>query len=680
MFKSLKSRGLVSGLAIIVGILLVALYGQYLLRSSQLTNQFNTQQLISLNRQLIQIKNPLAGIETTLFQFILSLENDDIKPVEEHIAELKNQVEQIPSHPLLKNDSNARKQVLNISNFQLDLIKRVEEILHFSNQQRFPTTRLLLERINPLIDTFNTHVQMIDSLLVKPDSTLPVERIAKLIGQLKYTWSQSISNTRLMISSRTGIFGNPLAAQQVIRKDAYEYNLLLHSLLSQLLAIQNNVSNETLRESLNHLQSTNQSRLNAVNLLQIGLASQDWRIDRHLMLTQIKPLIDQMNLEITQLEKFETELSNQNLNRMQYASEQLSNFLWLLVLLLMIMILSTYLVFELLIRKPIETVAVAMQSEAEQVTCKPLKRIGAIEIDNLIVAFEQMQKQIRWRQEKLADQVKQLDSSLHQLRQTQNQLVESEKMASLAGLVAGVAHEINTPIGISVTASSHLQHELKQIKARFADGTLNSEDLEDYIEDADSATSIIFSNLQRAAALVKSFKQVAVDQSSAEVRSLNLKEYMDEIILNLHPRLKKTRHQVIVKISQDINLTTIPGALAQIMTNLIMNSLLHAFDKDDEGEMTISASVDNNEETIELIYQDNGHGINAEDKIKIFEPFFTTKRGGGGSGLGMHITYNLVTSTLQGRINCISTPGHGVEFIMRMPLTINRPALTTELA
>lgn len=668
MFKSLKSRGLLSGLSIIIGMLLVAMYGQNLLRTSQLTNQLHTEKLISLNHQLIQIKNPLVGIETTLFQFLLSLERLDIAPVEQHIAELKQQVVLFQQHPLLQQDPDARKHVDIIILRHRILTQKVEDILNFTNQQRFPTMRLLFERINPLVEIFDHHIQVIENLLDDPDSELPIERTRNLINRLKYTWSQSVSNTRLMISSRTGIFGNPLAAQKVMRKDADAYHSLLNSLLSQLVVIQINVSDTTFSESLNQLLSAHQSRLNALNLLQTGLASKDWRIDRHLMLTQIKPMIDQMNMEIAALESYEASLSKQNLSRMQYASEQLSNFLWLGVFMLITLILLTYLVFEFLIRKPMENVALAMQLESEEVTYKPLKRIGAREIDDLIIAFEQMQKQIRWRQEKLSEKVTQLDSSLHQLRQTQKQLVESEKMASLAGLVAGVAHEINTPIGVSVTASSHLQSELKIVQNKYTDGSLGAEDLEDYIQDANAATGIILSNLQRAAALIKSFKQVAVDQSSAEIRTLNLKEYMDEIILNLHPRLKKTSHQVIVLIADDINLTTVPGALAQIMTNLIMNSLLHAFEKDVAGEITISAVI--NGSNAELTYHDNGKGIIKEDKNKIFEPFFTTKRGAGGSGLGMHITYNLVTSTLKGKIACTSEPDHGAEFVMVFPAHI----------
>ena len=668
MFKSLKSRGLISGLAIIIGMLLVAFYGQNLLRTSQQVNQLHSEKLISLNQQLIQIKTPLVGIETTLFQFLLSLERHDVSPVEANMIELKNKLDQIQYHPFLRQNSEVRQILQNLIQQSESLNQQAEIVLNFTNLQRFPTMRLLLERINPLEKTFDHHLKAIENLLDHTQNEALAEKFHKLIGRIKYTWSQAVSHTRLLISSRTGIFGNPLAIQKAMRKDADDHHSQLNGLLSQLVVLQIKASDNSLSESINQLLTAHQSRLNSLNLLQTGLSSKDWRTDRHLMLTRIKPLIDQMNDEIVKLEAFEADLSHQNLKLSQDASEQLSSFLWILVFMLMTLILSTYLVFEFLIRKPMETVALAMQSEAEHMTYKPLKRVGAREIDDLIIAFEQMQKQIRWRQDELANQVTKLDSSLHQLKQTQKQLVESEKMASLAGLVAGVAHEINTPIGVSVTASSHLNHELKTMLSKYSDGTLSAEDLEDFIEDANSATSIILSNLQRAAALIKSFKQVAVDQSSAEIRSLNLKEYIDEIILNLHPRLKKTRHKIQLNIAEEINITTVPGALAQIMTNLIMNSLLHAFDKNSAGEISISAEII--EHTLELIYQDNGHGIKPQDQAKIFEPFFTTKRGEGGSGLGMHITFNLVTSTLKGQIECISAPQQGAQFIIRFPAEI----------
>jgi len=271
-------------------------------------------------------------------------------------------------------------------------------------------------------------------------------------------------------------------------------------------------------------------------------------------------------------------------------------------------------------------------------------------------------------QQQLARQVTQLDLSLKQLKKTQKQLVEAEKMASLAGLVAGVAHEINTPIGVSVTASSHLHDELTTIQHKHATNSLQAQVLDEFIEDASTASSIILSNLKRAAALIKSFKQVAVDQSSDEVRMLNLHDYLDEVVLNLHPALKKTKHVVNIDVASDFHLKTMPGAISQIITNLVMNSLEHAYNKTDAGVITVSAALQHGD--VELIYQDDGNGIEAKHLGKIFEPFYTTKRGKGGSGLGLHITYNLVTSTLKGSIQCVSTVGHGARFIIRFPQTL----------
>jgi len=263
-------------------------------------------------------------------------------------------------------------------------------------------------------------------------------------------------------------------------------------------------------------------------------------------------------------------------------------------------------------------------------------------------------------------QVIQLDRSMTELKETQQQLIESEKNASLAGLVAGVAHEINTPIGVSVTASSHLGDEIKTLSQRVDNNQITKTDLDDFIEDAKEASNIIDSNLQRAAELVKSFKRVAVDQTSNETRAINLRSYFDEILLSLRPKLKKTAHEIHNNIDESINITTSPGALSQIFTNLIFNSLIHGFENMDCGNINIGGTLI--EGVLSITYQDNGKGMKQSHRKKIFEPFFTTKRGEGGSGLGMHIVYNLVTQSLQGTICCDSEEGEGCLFTLEIPI------------
>jgi PAS domain S-box-containing protein len=259
----------------------------------------------------------------------------------------------------------------------------------------------------------------------------------------------------------------------------------------------------------------------------------------------------------------------------------------------------------------------------------------------------------------------QLRRTLDELRQAQKQLVESEKMAALGALVAGVAHEINTPLGIGVTAASHLETESKRVRGLVAEGALKRSDLDAYLDTASGSSELILRNLKRADHLVKSFKQVAVDQSSEQRRVIELAEYLDEILTSLHPRLKRTNHTVGVDCDPAIRVQTFPGALYQVVVNLVINSLVHGFDGIDAGRIDIAVRCAGGQ--VEIDYRDNGRGMDEAVRLRIFEPFFTTKRGQGGSGLGMHIVYNLVSQMLGGTVACESAPGAGVRFLVRFP-------------
>jgi PAS domain S-box-containing protein len=264
---------------------------------------------------------------------------------------------------------------------------------------------------------------------------------------------------------------------------------------------------------------------------------------------------------------------------------------------------------------------------------------------------------------------KRAEDELHQtldlLRKTQNELVQSEKMASLGELVAGVAHEINTPVGIGVTAASHLESLTKKITAAFGSGSISKRDFEVFLADADESTKLILANLHRAATLIQSFKQVAVDHSSEEKRNFNVLPYVREIIMSLAPRLRQSNAELKVEGDEDIVINSYPGAISQIVTNLILNSLAHAFEENDNGKISINASV--KEGSVHLEYEDNGCGLSDEVINKIYDPFFTTKRGQGGSGLGMNIVYNLVTQRLRGAIHCESELGQRTKFSISFP-------------
>lgn len=261
-----------------------------------------------------------------------------------------------------------------------------------------------------------------------------------------------------------------------------------------------------------------------------------------------------------------------------------------------------------------------------------------------------------------------LQLSLKSLNEAQTQLIQAEKMAALGSLVAGISHEINTPIGIGVTAASSIDEEVKKLSADFESDTMKRSTLENFITHVTQASRILLNNLQRASELIKSFKQVAVDQSSDDNRNINVHDYIDEILSSLHPKFKNTSVQVENKCEADLFIYTKPGAIYQIISNLVLNSLIHAYDAGEYGLISISAWRDTDH--VVLTYQDDGRGIPEQELKKVFDPFFTTKRGQGGSGLGLNIVYNLVVTTLSGTIDVESKVDFGTTFRVVFPLKL----------
>ncbi|NQZ88850.1 MAG: GAF domain-containing sensor histidine kinase [Colwellia sp.] len=273
-----------------------------------------------------------------------------------------------------------------------------------------------------------------------------------------------------------------------------------------------------------------------------------------------------------------------------------------------------------------------------------------------------MAKQHRLLEEKNQD----LNHVIEQLKATQEELIQKEKMASLGGLVAGIAHEINTPLGICVTGVSHLQEEYKIIKQSIDDKTLTEVNLMNFFEDMGEVLVILSTNTLRGASLVNSFKQVAVDQSSNEVRNINVLQYIDEITLSLRPKLKRTNITIDVECDSRLFINVNAGAISQIFSNLILNSVNHAFDEKTKGKILIEVYEKN--ASIIIRYRDDGKGIDDEALKLLFEPFYTTKRGEGGSGLGTHLVYNLVTGSLKGKITVKSQVGKGLAYLIKFPV------------
>ncbi|GAA0813161.1 hypothetical protein GCM10009111_08110 [Colwellia asteriadis] len=279
---------------------------------------------------------------------------------------------------------------------------------------------------------------------------------------------------------------------------------------------------------------------------------------------------------------------------------------------------------------------------------------------------EELELRVDDRTKQLTQANTDLTTAMSALKNTQTQLVEAEKMASLGGLVAGVSHEINTPIGIVLTAISSLQSETARITELYHENKITKKNMDHYLHYADEACKISENNIRRAADLVTSFKQVAVDQTHEEQREFLVKDYIEDILLSLRPTLRKTQLSIDLVCDDTLTINSFPGAFSQIISNFIFNSHIHAYEPNQAGK--ISITVEKSNQTIVFKYSDDGKGVSAEGKQNIFEPFYTTKRGIGGTGLGAHIIYNIVSQQLKGEIVIDESITQGLGFIITIPL------------
>ncbi len=298
-----------------------------------------------------------------------------------------------------------------------------------------------------------------------------------------------------------------------------------------------------------------------------------------------------------------------------------------------------------------------------------------IDVTDLVLAKKEIEDLLKRENERLETLVKE---KTHELNATLTELMAKEKMASLGNLVAGISHEISTPLGVAVSASSYLKDENTKFIRTINDGELTKQKLSDYINVIEESTNIITTNLERASNLVTSFKKISVNQIAEAEMSFNFFENIQSVLLMLKHEYKKTKHRFDIQCPNDLFLHSYPGAYSQIFTNLIMNSLIHGFRYTDTGIISIhvglSSQTTTEHKVLRIEYRDNGVGIPPENLTHIFDPFFTTTRGSGkycGSGLGLSIVYNLVTSTLKGSITCESELSRGVLFVIEVPFLPN---------
>ena len=288
---------------------------------------------------------------------------------------------------------------------------------------------------------------------------------------------------------------------------------------------------------------------------------------------------------------------------------------------------------------------------------------------DLIQLNQQLDHRVQERTEALQTSTKQLQQALNNLMLMQDKLVQSEKLAALGSVVAGVAHELNTPIGNCMTVASTLQEKTEVFQSQVAAGELRRSQLDAYLKDANEAMQLLQKGLQRTGALVANFKQVAVDQSSAQRRQFMLKDAISGVVALMKSSLQKKPYRIELDIPDDLSMDSFPGAIEQIVSNLINNSVLHGFDRLDHGLIRLQARAEG--EMVRIIYSDDGRGMSSEVQKHIFEPFFTTRLGTGGSGLGLSICYNLVHGQLGGYVDVSSVAGQGTTFTLVLPRVVS---------
>lgn len=290
----------------------------------------------------------------------------------------------------------------------------------------------------------------------------------------------------------------------------------------------------------------------------------------------------------------------------------------------------------------------------------------AIIILSAAITFGLLQQNRRIK-EQVKERTLALEQANEQLIRAQEELVQSEKLASLGSLVAGVAHELNTPIGTALTASSVVDNELEELSELYTNGTLSKQQLERFIETSLQSSLLVTKNIKRSATLITNFKQMAVDQASERRREFNFAKIINEVMLALKHQTKKTRIAINYDVDENLVLDGYPGPWTQILTNLILNSLTHGFEADQAGNIEISASLAPESDIVTVTYKDDGKGIAKKHLNKIFDPFFTTKLGQGGSGLGLNIVFNIVTQMMAGEIKVDHELDHGVLFTIKVP-------------
>lgn len=374
--------------------------------------------------------------------------------------------------------------------------------------------------------------------------------------------------------------------------------------------------------------------------------------------------IDELSVKMRQREQKAQETFDQTL-------ADISRKVLLIAVILLGIIIAAGVLIAISIRLPLQQIMAAMQAITSGDYNRRVQGTSARdevgEMARAVEVFRDNAIAKRETEDELRASKERAETALHELNAAQQNLIDAERLAALGGLVAGVAHEVNNPIGISLTVASSFARRTEMFEAELRSETgLRRSQLDEFVRTSRDAAQQLVGNLQRAGELIQSFKQVAVDRSRAERRQFDLREATDQIIASLRPALKKASISLSVEVPESLLIDGYPGSYGQILTNLFLNAANHAFADGRSGVITISAKPRGNDD-VEIIFADNGAGMTPDVQRQAFDPFFTTRRDEGGTGLGLHIVHNLVTQQLGGRMMLDSRPGQGTTFRIIIP-------------
>ena len=435
--------------------------------------------------------------------------------------------------------------------------------------------------------------------------------------------------------------------------------------------------NDLQRMALQRLETRTQALQEGLTKLSEQLSSRTDLLRNTIDASQAEAIgeIDELSIKMRQREQKAQETFDRTLN-------DISRRVLSIAVIFLGIIVAAGVLIALSIRLPLQQIMTAMRAIAlgdygrEVQGIQARDEVGAMA--RAVEVFRENAIAKRKTEDELRTSKEKAESALFELNTAQQNLIDAERLAALGGLVAGVAHEVNNPIGISLTVASSFarRSEIFETDLR-SNGQLRRSQLEEYVRTSRDAAQQLVANLHRAAELIQSFKQVAVDRSHAERRQFNLSEATDQIIASLRPVLKRAPIGLSVDVPEGLIIDGYPGSYGQILTNLFLNAVNHAFTDGRSGTIAISARA-RGADDVEINFTDDGAGMTPDVQRQAFDPFFTTRRNEGGTGLGLHIVYNLVTQQLGGRMMLESRLGQGTTFRIIMPRTAKGGEATDE--